>query len=247
LAEEFIEMSQPLVYLIDDDIEITKVIERRFINYGCEVLTFVEPTKVITAIEGRKPQLLLVDLNLGDGLSGFDVIKTIRNDLKFDFPIIILSGDGKPSVVAHGLEIGATDFMLKPPMKQDFEEMISQYIKAENLPEAIRPVFNLVNPAHAAAKLKFKVSIEEVHPAGLVLLSDHLIKKGASLHLHGPELKAVFPNCDQVFVSVIGSVSKYINGSKVFQIHLEVGAAQEDALRDIKSFLSGKSAENASR
>ena len=236
-------MSKPLIYVVDDDPMITKVLEARFIQYECEVRTFQDPASVLEAIEQKTPALLVADLNLGEGLSGYDIIREVRNELELNFPIIVLSGEQGQQVVAHALEIGANDFLLKPPQKADFEETISKYVKGTSLPDPIETAFQKVNPTNALVKLRLKLSIEGVHPAGIILLSDHLIKKGAGLQLSGPEMQKIFPNCPRVFARVISSATKTIDDKKMFQIHCEVDGTNETALTDIKDFLASKSVE----
>jgi CheY-like chemotaxis protein len=226
------------VYLIDDDLELMKVIEARFIKFGCEVRPFSKPDLLLSAFKSAPPQLLLVDLNLGDGFSGFDIIKEVRGNLKSDAPIVILSGDKDLKNIAHGLEIGANDYIVKPPLKQHFEEVISQFITAENLAETALGVFHGVASEKQSAKLAFKVLLEEIHPGGLTLLSDHLVKKGASFYLEGLELEKLIPGVQKIFVSVIGSTAKVVDNQKKYQLHLEVDASQEEVLKGINKLLA---------
>ncbi len=233
-------MSKPLVYFIDDDEALTKVIERRFIAFGCDVRSFDHPDKLISEYRTKIPALILVDLNLGESLTGFDLIRFLRKDLKADIPILILSGESDRKQVAHGLEMGANDFIIKPPLRLEFEETIAQYISAENLPEPIQANFAPVNSTHAHAKVTFPLSIVELHPTGLTLLSDHLIKKGASFYLQGPEIRTIAPSFDRLFVIVISSATRRTPGSDLYEIFVEVSGSQEQALKEMNDFIYKK-------
>ncbi len=236
-------MIKPLVYFIDDDAELTKVTERRFQNYGCDVKTFVDPNLLLKSFKEKRPKLILVDINLGTGLSGFDIIKTIRNDYKADVPIVIMSGDRDQKNIAHGLEIGANDYIVKPPLKLEFEETIAQYITAEHLPEPIIGAFRSINPDRKNSTLTFRIFIEEVHPGGFTLLSDHLIKKEASFYLCGEQLAQVTPSCSRIFVQAISSATKIVADEKKFQIQVEIDSSQDIALKEIRDFLASKFSE----
>lgn len=233
-------MTRPLVYFIDDDLELTKVIERRFHNYGCDVKTFTDPNTLFSSFKNDRPKLVMVDLNLGDGLSGFDIIKTIRDELKDDVPIIIISSDKDQKQIAHGLEIGANDYTVKPPLRIEFENVISQYLSTPHLPEPPRNSFFTISSHKNRASLVFRTLIEEVHSSGFALLSDHLVKKGVTFYLLGDQLSQVTPTCKKILVNVISSATKTVEDQKKFQLQVEVDPSQELALNEIQAFLALK-------
>jgi CheY-like chemotaxis protein len=230
-------MAKPLVYLIDDDVELSKLMAHRFKKFGCTYESFVDPASLFAAIAGARPVLILVDLNLGDGLSGYEIIKKIRGELKCEFPIVIMSGDKDQRKIAHGIEIGANDYIVKPPMRLDFEEIIARYLKAEFLAEPAPGEFHSVLASKRAAKFDFQIAIEEVHQDSLLLLSDHLIKKGAAFYLSGPSLKPIFTESERVFVRVIDTAAKVIDEQRRYQIRVEIDGAQEKALAEVRGFL----------
>jgi DNA-binding response OmpR family regulator len=46
--------------------------------------------------------------------SGLEIITFLRNDLKRQTPIIVLSAEGLENTVLQAFEIGANDFITKP-------------------------------------------------------------------------------------------------------------------------------------
>ena len=97
-------MSKPLVYFIDDDAGLTKIIEKRFLSMGCEIQSYTDPDTLLRAFGERKPQLLLVDIYLGGGLSGLDIISQVRAKYPTDMPILVLSGDEDREQIARAIE-----------------------------------------------------------------------------------------------------------------------------------------------
>jgi len=227
----------PLIYSIDDDPAMNKLMEARFIKFGCEIKTFSDPKLLLDSIRSKVPKLLVTDLNLGEGLSGFDIIETIRFQLKLDFPIIVVSGESDSTQVAHAIEIGATDFVVKPPFRFQFEDKVAEYIQTANLPEHSLPTLHRIKPAYQAAKVTFQMSIQEVNPFGFTLLSTHLIKKGSSFRLSGEVIKKIIPSVESVFVSVLGTATQLTDEHRLYQIRVEVDPTQEQITRDIKTFL----------
>lgn len=238
MAKGIVHLSKPLVYIIDDDHEVLKALEWRFNKSNCEAVTFDAPGKFFESLKKRVPNLILCDLNLGEDISGFDVIKKIR--ATHDTPIIILSGDTDPKNVAHGLEIGANDYIVKQPLRNIFESILSEYLFPTTKDLKNEEPFRQVIPGKGEAKLQFSVEIEEVHPSGFVLLTDHLVKKNASFSLKGESLRNILSDCESLFVTVIATESRLVGEEKKYLLYVEVDSAQEQYLKEIRNFISSK-------
>ena len=78
--------------------------------------------EVIKAADGREAKRLLLeqdfDLVITDIYmpfhSGLEITTFIRNDLKKNTPVIVLSAEGLEDTVLQAFEVGATDFIVKP-------------------------------------------------------------------------------------------------------------------------------------
>lgn len=104
-------MTQPVVILIEDEIQI-----RRFVRAGLEAQGWLVH-EADTARRGladagtRKPDLLIVDLGLPDG-DGIDVIRDVRG--WSNVPIIVLSARSSEADKVAALDAGADDYLAKP-------------------------------------------------------------------------------------------------------------------------------------
>lgn len=67
--------------------------------------------EAVAMLEDHRPDVLLVDLSL-PGLSGFDVVRTVRERWP-DIRCLILSGHAQPAYAREALEIGAHGYVLK--------------------------------------------------------------------------------------------------------------------------------------
>jgi len=238
-------MKKPLVTLIDDDDIVTQVIERRLIKLGCEVCIFKNTQLLLTSLQTNLPQLLILDLHLEGELSGLNLIRQIRSIHPLTPPIIILSGDRDQAQVIQGIELGANDYIIKPPNRYDFEETISKWVQFDTDGASGHGSFQLVHPDQGKAILSFRGWIAEVHPKGFTLAVDHLIKKSASFYIGGSEVQKVTPTFDRLLVSVTESSSKVISGHQRYLIELEVDPSYEQALNEIRSFLATKLSEQS--
>jgi CheY-like chemotaxis protein len=216
---------------------MNQVMEARFRKFGCEIETFVDANQALEALRTRRPQLLIVDLDLGEGLSGFDLIDAIRTEMHFTFPIIVVTAETDNAKVAHALEIGATDYVVKPPFRFKFEEKVAEYIEAERLALHTPIPLKSVKKEAQSASLTFPISLNEVNPMGFTLLSPHLIRKGTTFTLSGATIGEIIPSKSEVMVSVLGSTVRMVGEERRYEIRVEVDSSDQSAIQDIKEFL----------
>ncbi|MCB2115072.1 MAG: response regulator transcription factor [Rhodobacteraceae bacterium] len=102
---------KPLVYLLEDDQDISRVIARTLQQQGHDVLCFRRLADFEREVARRLPDLALVDLILPDG----DGMAAVRPGIVPDsVPKIIVTGRGALTDRVIGLEIGADDYIVKP-------------------------------------------------------------------------------------------------------------------------------------
>ena len=69
----------------------------------------------VTMAQDLKPDVILCDLGLPDGMSGYDVARTLRGAGKTQgIRLVALSGYGRPEDVARGVEAGFDAHLTKP-------------------------------------------------------------------------------------------------------------------------------------
>lgn len=112
-----------LIYSLEDDQDIAKIIKVSLEKAGYQVESFPTAASFVEAFESKKPDLILLDLMLPDG-SGMDILKKIRSDKENDeIKIIILSAKRMTMDKVEGLDNGADDYIEKP---FDILELISR-------------------------------------------------------------------------------------------------------------------------
>jgi PAS domain S-box-containing protein len=69
--------------------------------------------EALSLLSGKTPfQVILMDYSLS-GANAFELIKTIRQKLVLDIPIILVTGQGNEEIAVQGLKIGANDYLTK--------------------------------------------------------------------------------------------------------------------------------------
>lgn len=96
--------------IIEDDLRVSAAMRSGLIRHGFDVLSASAPSQGYDALAAG-PDMVLLDLGLPD-LDGFRVCARIRE--LSSVPIIIVTGRDDIRSRAHGLNLGADDYIVKP-------------------------------------------------------------------------------------------------------------------------------------
>jgi two-component system alkaline phosphatase synthesis response regulator PhoP len=99
------------ILIIEDEPELVKVLRSYLEQAGFHVLTATRGDSGLSTWEHKRPDLVLLDLNL-PGMDGLDVAREIRR--KSNTPIIMLTARVEETDQLIGLELGADDYIPKP-------------------------------------------------------------------------------------------------------------------------------------
>lgn len=99
------------ILIIEDEPELVKVLRSYLEQAGYAVLSAGRGDTGLALWENRRPDLVLLDLNL-PGMDGLDVARQIRR--RGDTPIIMLTARVEETDQLIGLELGADDYIAKP-------------------------------------------------------------------------------------------------------------------------------------
>ena len=103
-----------MVYILEDDDNIRKLINYSLKSQGFEVQNFALPTAFWTALQTTNPDLLLLDIMLPEE-DGISILKKLRSNPKTStIPVIMLTAKDSEYDVVTGLDAGADDYVTKP-------------------------------------------------------------------------------------------------------------------------------------
>jgi DNA-binding response OmpR family regulator len=97
--------------LIDDDIELARLLGDYFGPHGVELEAVETGALGLERLESRIYDVVLLDVML-PGADGFEICRRIRR--KHDVPIVMLTARGDDTDRIVGLELGADDYLPKP-------------------------------------------------------------------------------------------------------------------------------------
>lgn len=103
-----------MIYILEDDESIRKLVEYTLRNQSFECQTFERPSELWKALEAKVPTLLLLDIMLPEE-DGISVLKKIRANTKYNsIYVIMISAKGTEFDIVTGLDTGADDYITKP-------------------------------------------------------------------------------------------------------------------------------------
>lgn len=108
-----------MIYILEDDEAIRKLLEYTLKTQGYEVKSFGLPSEFWKAFRGQKPELVLLDIMLPEE-DGISVLKKIRQGGAASAsggtqtPVIMLTAKDTEFDVVTGLDSGADDYVTKP-------------------------------------------------------------------------------------------------------------------------------------
>ena len=102
-----------MIYLVEDDDNIRKLVSYALMKEGYEVEGFDSPRGFWHAMEKEIPSLIMLDIMLPQE-DGLTVLKRLRaNGATEDIPVIMVTAKGSEYDKVTGLDMGADDYIVK--------------------------------------------------------------------------------------------------------------------------------------
>jgi DNA-binding response OmpR family regulator len=129
----------PNIVVIDDDLELLKLITMLLRRIGAQSQTFFDGGGALNYLEDNVPGLVILDLMLPD-MDGFEILKWIRADQRFTtVPVLILSAKADPVTIRRGLDTGADGYVTKPYIANSLIDRVRLLLNGKRQPRAETP------------------------------------------------------------------------------------------------------------
>lgn len=123
----------PCIVVVDDSPASTDTLARQMTLEGWDVRTFNDPFEALEAIRADPPDLLLLDVMM-PGMNGLAVLKAVRaQPPTADLPVIMLTALDEADDVVRGLDLGANDYLTKPPQFEVLAARVRTQLKLKRL------------------------------------------------------------------------------------------------------------------
>lgn len=101
------------ILIVEDDTDINNLIAAILKRQGYEVIQSFSGTEAVLRLELETFQLVILDLML-PGMNGETLLKNIREKMKNEIPVLVLSAKASLADKVQLLTSGADDYMTKP-------------------------------------------------------------------------------------------------------------------------------------
>ncbi|HHG85227.1 MAG TPA: response regulator transcription factor [Bacteroidetes bacterium] len=219
--------------LVDDEADALEVLYLNLTENFPNIIKVLGKTSSFTEatllIREYKPDLLFLDIDLGKGQSGFDVVRQIE-DTNYMPKVIFTTGYQQFAIRA--VQVQAFDYLLKPVGEDDISQLVIRLNKADKAPQMPSPLGSgiVVNISDAIYRLN---------------LDDIIYFEGngnyTNIHLKGREKSILSSATLNSFESEVAKISNlFFRTHKSYLINLnEIDRLEKKALGKVLVLKNG--------
>jgi two-component system KDP operon response regulator KdpE len=123
------------VMVVDDEQAIRDALGRKLKRDGHDVVLCESGQQAVRAFQSERPDLLILDIIMPDGLDGLEVCRRIREVA--DTPIMMLSAQAvTEDDIIDGLNAGADEYLIKPIRLNEFAARVKAMLRRSQLAAA---------------------------------------------------------------------------------------------------------------
>ncbi|MDH4202845.1 MAG: response regulator transcription factor [Phycisphaerae bacterium] len=102
------------ILVVDDQKDLLELLDMALEQEGYSVRTAASGTEALSMVSAEKPDLILLDIILGD-ISGIKITTKLKQEVETShIPIILLTAKDSETDIIVGLSVGADDYITKP-------------------------------------------------------------------------------------------------------------------------------------
>lgn len=116
------------ICLVEDEKNLNDLIKSYLIRESYDVVNFYSGESAFDYIGKERVHLWILDIMLGDSISGYDIIKKIRES-DDNVPVIFTSARDQDLDKIIGLELGSDDYITKPYSPKELVLRVNNIIK----------------------------------------------------------------------------------------------------------------------
>jgi two-component system, NtrC family, nitrogen regulation response regulator NtrX len=163
------------ILIVDDEADIRELVAGILEDEGFSVRSAKDADEALTAVEARRPHLVLLDIWLeGSRLDGLALLDVIRGQHP-DLPVVMISGHGNIETAVAAIKRGAYDFIEKPFNADRLVVCATRALETLRLKREVQALKHLVPHAqrligNSTAINQLRLTIERVAPTNSRIL-----------------------------------------------------------------------------
>lgn|SRR5574344_952119 len=116
------------ICLVEDEKDLNNLITTYLERENYQVVSFYNGEDAIDYVGTEEVNLWILDIMLGDSISGYDIIKKIR-EVESNVPVIFTSARDQELDKIIGLELGSDDYITKPYSPRELMLRVKNILK----------------------------------------------------------------------------------------------------------------------
>jgi len=114
--------TNPRVLIVDDEPNVRLMYRSALAGLGYTIYEAATGESALEQFQARKHEVGILDLRL-PGMSGLDLLERMRG-LEITTPVAFVTAHGQVPDAVHAMELGAIDFLPKPPTPEQLRDMV---------------------------------------------------------------------------------------------------------------------------
>lgn len=136
-------MDKPQILIVEDDLDLSEMLNAYFRVQHYEVLTAAWGEEALKIADANPLDLIILDIRLPD-IDGYELCRRLREQRKTqDIPLIFLTEKRDRVDKLQGLQLGVVDYITKPFDIQELRLRVRNAINRAKRPAMVNPVTDL--------------------------------------------------------------------------------------------------------
>lgn len=153
-----------VIYVCDDDKNISELIKMYLENDNFDVETFDTAEKLLNAIKKKEPNIITLDIMLPK-MDGFEALAKIRE--KSEVPVILVSAKDQEVDKVRGFNEGSDDYIVKPFMPLELVARVKNVLRRSEKgpikkPEKVNKILEFSNVVIDTASMQVMINKKAV-------------------------------------------------------------------------------------
>lgn len=181
-----LDLRKSRVMVVDDEPRNVKLLDALIRPLNYEVVKATNGEEALSLVKKADPDLILLDIMM-PGMDGYEVCRRLKgNEATRLIPVILVTALDDLEAKVKGIEVGADDFLTKPPNKAELTARINSLLKIRALNRNLTSIENvLISLANA-------VEAKDAYTQGHTRrVSDMAVSVGKRMGVSGTEMDAL--------------------------------------------------------
>lgn len=124
--------ARPRVMIVEDDHAIRRLYSFLLAKHGYEVVEAEDGQIALERFRAQPCDLIVVDMNM-PRVSGFDLVRLLREEHKSDVYIILITAYGTPDIERQAMALGVNEYVAKPFDFEELEGRVRAYFEEQGI------------------------------------------------------------------------------------------------------------------